>query len=116
VRVSHAGTKPMDNTKPQENNPEAVPALAATAGSLNLSIYAPEIDCETSSLLSGQHKETVRFDVLPDIPVIKAWLGDDELQYLRVCSTNIGFIRTFQKRYKRDSENSDYANQKKVSG
>lgn len=33
MRVSHAGTKTMDNQKPQENNPEAAPALAATAGS-----------------------------------------------------------------------------------
>lgn len=76
-----------------------VPEVAAGAtGSLNLSLYAPEIDCETKSMLSGEHKQTVRYDELPDIKVLKAWLADDDLQYLQVVSTNSGFIRSFQKR------------------
>lgn len=70
--------------------------------SLNLALYEPEIECQTSSMLSGKHSEVVQFDALPDIEVIKAWLADDDLQYLRICSTNIGFVRTFQKRLKRD--------------
>jgi len=72
--------------------------------SLNLSIYDPEIDCKTSSILSGKHDEVTHFSELPDIPVIKAWLADDDLQSLQVCSTNIGFVKEFQKRF-RNPEN-----------
>jgi hypothetical protein len=93
---------------PKEHNPQPPETRPSSAplSSLNLEIYEPEIDCKTSSMLSGKHDEAVRFDQLPDIPVIKAWLADDDLQSLQVCSTNIGFVKEFQKRLRRSPENN----------
>jgi hypothetical protein len=58
-------------------------------------------------MMAGKYKEVVKHTDLPAIPVLQAWLADDDLQSLRVCSTNIGFIREYQKRYARPiSENA----------
>lgn len=68
---------------------------------IDLSLYEPEIECETTSILSGEHKEKVHYKELPDIPVIQAWLADDDLQVLKVASTNFGFVRAFQKVFRK---------------
>lgn len=36
------------------------------------------------------------------IGVLKAWLADDDLQEITVCSTNIGFVKTFTKSFRRE--------------
>ena len=58
-------------------------------------------------MMAGKYKEVVNHTDLPPIPVLQAWLADDDLQSLKICSTNIGFIREYQKRYARPiSENT----------
>lgn len=69
---------------------------------MNLSIYYPKIRITSNGALSGkndrfEHYETHWFN---KIPTVNAWLADDDLQQLEVCSSNIGFIYTFRKFYK----------------
>lgn len=68
---------------------------------MNLGIYKPEIRERRSSILTGEGEQMIPHDDegLNRIAVIKAFLDDDDLQEMTVCSTNIGFVRTFRKFY-----------------
>ena len=94
--------KPNTNSETAETvqtgSDQAV-APAATC-SLNLDLYAPEIDVDVSSMIGGKYKEVVQYTEIEKFAVLKAWLADDDLQAIQVCSTNIGFVRQYQKRFK----------------
>lgn len=68
-------------------------------------MYADEVDVQVESMLTGEHTDIESLEDLRNsgIGVIREWANDNDLQYLRVCSTNIGFIRTYQKRFKRQA-------------
>lgn len=70
---------------------------------MNLELYNPDIRCRTKSVLSGEHEEFLpHTDIMfQTIEVLKAWLSDDDLQEITVCSANIGFVKTFRKSYRR---------------
>lgn len=67
---------------------------------MNLQLYDSKVRCRTISMISGDHAEELAHTELPDMPVIQAFLDDDDLQELRICSTNIGFVRTFSKLFR----------------
>lgn len=64
-------------------------------------MYADEVDVEVKSVLSGEHKDVESLAILAvsDIPLLAAFARDNEVQYMRIISTNFGFIRTYQKRF-----------------
>jgi hypothetical protein len=71
---------------------------------LNEKIYSPELKYKSSSMISGQIEMTVAAgdENLPwDTPLIAAFLADDDIQSIHFCSTNIGFVKTLQKSYKK---------------
>lgn len=69
---------------------------------MNLKLYNAEIRCQTKSMLTGKHEEMIQCTdpIFERIGVLKAWLEDDDLQEIILCSTNIGFIKTFTKSYR----------------
>jgi hypothetical protein len=68
---------------------------------MNLEIYSPMIECDTVSALSGKHSEQVPHTAAQfrEIPVLREWLADDDLQQIQIVSANIGFVRTFKKAF-----------------
>ena len=68
---------------------------------INYDTYANEVDVTVSSVLSGEHTEVELLSDLreSELGVLREWAVDDDLQYLKIVSTNIGFIRVYQKRY-----------------
>lgn len=71
---------------------------------MDLKHYNSEIHCKTKSMISGKHEEMMPHTdpVFESIGVLKAWLADDDLQEITVCSTNIGFVKTFTKSFRRE--------------
>jgi hypothetical protein len=83
-----------------KNTMNATAPTGSGAG-LNLEIYEPTIRIETTSVF-GNREEMVPHTMLEKlgIGVVTEWLKDNELQEMTVCSTNIGFVKTFRKFYK----------------
>ena len=71
-----------------------------------MKIYSDTVTVDVKSAISGTHKDTVSLEQLKTsgIGVLREWANDDDLQYLRICSTNIGFMRTYEKSYERQRE------------
>lgn len=68
---------------------------------MNAELYSPEIRCRTKSMISGSHEEMVPLtDKIFNNAILKAWLEDDEIQEITVCSTNLGVVKTFRKFFK----------------
>ena len=69
---------------------------------MNLEIYKPEITVKSKSVLSGETEKILNYDDewIQSMPILKAWIEDDEIQQIQIVSTNIGFIKTFTKSYK----------------
>lgn len=95
-----------------KTNSTAIAGSSPVPCSLNLDLYAPEIDVEVSSMIGGQYKEVIQYTDIESLPVLAAWLADDDLQAIKVCSTNIGFVRGYQKRFKsrQSPENAESSN------
>ena len=73
-------------------------------------MYADEVDVEVKSVISGEHKDVESLTQLRQsgIALLVAFANDDDIQYMRIVSTNIGMIRTYQKRFaKFEKEASD---------
>lgn len=67
---------------------------------LNLDAYQPRIDVFGKGVLSGEWKKLVELDdPLLQMPVVQAFLADDDLQAITVVSSCVGLIYTYQKRY-----------------
>lgn len=66
-------------------------------------MYEPLLRCENKSIFTGG--ESIVSEIAsddPDLPdVVKAFVADNDIQELRVVSTNYGFIKTFSKQFKR---------------
>jgi hypothetical protein len=76
-----------------------------------MSLYSDTVSVEVASMLSGKHTDTESLAELKQstIGVLREWANEDDLQYLRVCSTNIGFVRTYQKQFERIAEAAEAA-------
>jgi len=73
---------------------------------MNLDTYYPKIRIISNSALGGKQDRFEDYDNswFNNIPTVKAWLEDNDLQELTVCSGNIGFVYTFRKFYKEQEE------------
>jgi hypothetical protein len=67
-------------------------------------IYDSVVDVWRIGIFTGgrEVQETTTMEELLGIgiPTLTAWVHDNDLQYIKIVSTNIGMIRTYQKRYK----------------
>lgn len=68
-------------------------------------IYNDELQVERQSILTGGEKinqtDSIRRLLTSDLtpPVVKAFLQDNDLQEMTVCSSNIGLVNTYRKSY-----------------
>lgn len=71
-------------------------------GALNLKLYKSAVLMKGMSAIAGMQLEFKPMDYteLPVTPLIRAWLEDDDMQEITVCSTNFGIVRTFQKQFR----------------
>lgn len=71
---------------------------------MNLDIYSPIVRSIRKSMISGEDTEDIDYrESLSARPaVLQAFLEDDDLQEMTVVSTNIGFVRTYRKQYKKE--------------
>jgi hypothetical protein len=72
-------------------------------------IYEPIVDIKSKGIF-GDRKGVLNiqehFDEQPKL--IQAWWEDNDVQYIKIVSTNVGFIREMTKRYKRkESKEND---------
>lgn len=55
------------------------------------------------SVFRGEHGwERLELDALPKSPIIAAFLADNDIQEITICSSNLGIVNTYQKRYCRE--------------
>lgn len=76
---------------------------------INTAIYTRELVYKNNSIISGTFTKTVEVgdeNVPWDAPLIAAFLADDDIQSIQFCSTNIGFVKTLEKRYKTRGESA----------
>ena len=61
--------------------------------------YGDEVTVDVKSAIDGTYTETVSLEKLKtsNIGLLREWANDEDLQYLRICSTNIRFVRTYKK-------------------
>lgn len=72
---------------------------------MDLELYNSEIHCKTISAISGEHSEDIPHTSEQfKIPILREFIADDEIQEITVVSTNIGFVRTFRKYYRKQPE------------
>lgn len=64
-------------------------------------MYQDDVDVWVMSVISGEHHDIEKLSELrqSDIGVLREFANDNEIQYMRIASANIGFIRTYQKRH-----------------
>jgi len=77
---------------------------------LNEQLYSPTLRLKSESMISGTIEKdvTVGDDSLPwSNAIIAAFLDDDDIQSLKIVSTNIGFIKTIQKKHKETADAND---------
>jgi|GEM_PF-5891460 len=69
---------------------------------MNLELYNADIICKTNSMISGKHEELLPHtdSVFNEIRILKSFLEDDDIQEIKLCSTNIGFVKSFTKSYR----------------
>lgn len=72
-------------------------------------MYDDNVEVSVNSAISGKHTDIESLEAMRNdtIPLLAAFARDDEIQYMQIVSTNIGMIRTYQKRYKKENEVSD---------
>jgi hypothetical protein len=74
-----------------------------------LDIYQDEVKVDVKSMICGKYTKTESLTELcknkKKIPkVLIEWAKDNDLQYLKICSTNIGFIHEYSKQYKKSEK------------
>lgn len=70
---------------------------------MNLGLYLEEIHYEGFSIFSGGDKTSgmIHYSKLPKTAICDAFLADDDIQQMEICSTNIGFGRKFTKQFRK---------------
>jgi hypothetical protein len=66
------------------------------------SIYEVAVRVTRQSVLCGEVEEMTSLDALlvSDIGLLREFALDDDIQYMKIVSTNIGMIREYAKTYK----------------
>lgn len=68
-------------------------------------IYDDVIDLTRKSVFTGgeEIKEEASLKQLQvsGMAILEGFANDNDIQYMQICSTNIGMIRTYQKRYRK---------------
>jgi hypothetical protein len=66
-------------------------------------IYNDEVIVDVISMLSGKHKDMESLASLKEsnLPILRAFAEDNDIQEMRLVSTNIGFVKTYSKTYKK---------------
>ena len=70
-------------------------------------LYDETVDMFGVSVLCGKlDGQTTTLTALRDcnIGVLREFANDDEIQHIQITSTNIGFVRAYQKRYARAAQ------------
>lgn len=69
---------------------------------MDTGLYKPHIICETKSVF-GNRTEIINTQdaeyTYSDVPIVKDFLNDNDIQEMRIISTNIGFVKTFRKQF-----------------
>ena len=63
-------------------------------------LYESMIEVSGQSVFNEPSTDRIPIADLPQIPILTAFLEDDDIQEITVCSSNIGMVRTFRKIYK----------------
>ena len=73
-----------------------------------MNLYDDEVHVEVRSVISGNHHDVESLAAMreSDIELIRVFARDDDIQYMRVASTNIGFVRTYEKRFVAEAKES----------
>ncbi len=68
---------------------------------MNLDIYDEFLIFKYKSVISGEHEEKIHVDQVRKTHsmILKEFLKDDDIQWLEFASSNMGFIRSYQKVY-----------------
>ena len=71
---------------------------------MNSNTYKQEVIIKGNGFLSGKYEIEVAVGDpsqvgLWDIPLVKAFLEDDDIQEMTIVSTNIGFVKTIRKQF-----------------
>lgn len=73
-------------------------------------IYDDVIDLTRQSVFTGgeeiKEEASLRQLQVSGVAILEAFANDNDIQYMQICSTNIGMIRTYQKRYKQKAATS----------
>ena len=69
---------------------------------MDLETYQPKLKYRSNSVISGEIESEIEHSdpIFNSIPVLKAFIEDNDLQEITVTSTNIGFVKTFRKQFK----------------
>lgn len=72
---------------------------------MDLKLYNPTIRVKNQSVLSGEWEADVPLDEFERnfsvFPLVMSFLEDNDIQEMRVTSTNIGFNKTFTKYFRK---------------
>jgi hypothetical protein len=65
---------------------------------IDLTSYLDELYIKSASMLAGklEYFMSIEDEHLKQ-PILKLFLGDNDLQEITLCSSNIGFVRTYRK-------------------
>ncbi len=71
-----------------------------------MNLYDDEVHVEVKSVISGDHHDVESLTALREsgIELLRVFANDDDIQYMRIASTNIGFVRTYEKRFAKAAE------------
>ena len=69
---------------------------------MDTEIYQEELRC-TSKSFFGESDKMVKYTEIgaENIPILKAFLEDNDIQEIKLVSTNIGFIKSYTKVYRK---------------
>jgi hypothetical protein len=70
---------------------------------MNLISYLELIQTNSNSIF-GKVERFDNYKKLEEQPLLKAFLDDNDLQEITICSSNIGFVNTYRKFYLKDKE------------
>jgi hypothetical protein len=66
-------------------------------------IYNDEVIVDVISMITGKHTDKQSLSQLREsnLPILRAFAEDNDIQEMRLVSTNIGFVKTYSKTYKK---------------
>jgi hypothetical protein len=74
--------------------------IAREAAEAKLSSWCDLIRYRNHGAISGEYDRIVPVSSLPRMPVVLAFLADEDIVEMTLCSTSVGFVKTFTKIHK----------------